>query len=377
MTRSLLQALGMPFQLTSLLFVLACALLLSLAFAVAAGSAGLAISLLALVVVLIWLVQYAYVVLDAAANGLIEMPAASAELLSPFADERGWIHPFLIAATTTSLILNPGLPKWPSALTVALFFPASIAATVISGKALDALNPFAITRVLMGMGSWFALPVFTFLLCAGGCLVIASMNGWLFLRLAVMGLLVLLAYASVGGVLYARRNELGFTPRISPERIDEKQASERLLRRQQWIDSLYQLVLVREHTRAASTARQWLANTEPHELPDDIAALLVAGRTWSQGNSYCQLLRSVISHLLEQQRPALALQVTEAGLSVAAGFAMAEEAAAVALARYALQTSRKKLAATILDNHLAIAGKADTGPALLALQQQLREALRP
>jgi hypothetical protein len=377
MTKSLLHAVGMPFQLASLLFVMVCALILTVAFTIASGSAGLAISLLALVVVLVWLVQYAFIVLDAAANGLAEVPAASAEMLSPFADERGWIHPAIIAATTITLMLNPDLPKWPVVVAAGTIFPASIAATVISGRALDALNPVAISRVIAAMGALYVIPVCVFLLCTLACLWVAGLDFWLFPRLMVMGLLLLCAYACIGGTIHTRHSELGFAARVSSERVAEQMEVQRTQRRQQWIDSLYQLVLVRDHARSASTARQWLAAAAAHELPADVAALLASGRSWNQPKSYCQLLRSVVTQLLEQQQPALALQVTEAALGTAQEFALAQEGAAVALARFALQTSRRRLAATILDNYLAVAGSASPGRDLLALLQQLREALRP
>jgi hypothetical protein len=75
---------------------------------------------------------------------------------------------------------------------------------------------------------------------------------------AILELLLLLAYAGIGGALYLRRFELGFVPRISPERSAERGQRERAAARQQIIDGMYRDLRVRETPRAISAGTAWL-----------------------------------------------------------------------------------------------------------------------
>ena len=101
---------------------------------------------------LVWLTQFAFTLIDDAANGVQETEAATAEMLSPFGDPRCWVHPALAAAVAIALVLQPEIPRLPVLVVGALLFPVSIGAIAISGRARDALNPFAMVRMLRGLG---------------------------------------------------------------------------------------------------------------------------------------------------------------------------------------------------------------------------------
>ena len=111
--------------------------------------------------------------------------------------------------------------------------------------------------------------------------------------IASLQLLLLLVYAAIGGALYERRLELGFEPRISPERAAERVEAERLARRQQFIDGLYKDLRVREAPRAVAeraamagrrTARaSWLAMCMPSSRP------AAAGRNCATIRACCRV----------------------------------------------------------------------------------------
>ena len=86
----LLRALALPFQFTSLLFaaVLSCLL----AFIASSPEVLVAPRLLGFYVLLSWLNKYAFALLDHAANGHVEAPVASVELLGPLGDLRAWVQ---------------------------------------------------------------------------------------------------------------------------------------------------------------------------------------------------------------------------------------------------------------------------------------------
>ncbi len=346
----LLKALRMPFQAASLLFVAMSALLLTLVTSV--GSAIMPLALLAIFLLLVWLTQFAFALIDDAANGAQETAAATAEMLSPFGDPRCWVHPALAAAAALALFLRPEIPRLPVLIAGALLFPVSIGAIAISGRALDAVNPFALVRVLRGLGHYYPLAVLVTALCVLLGVLVAKSPLWSVLQFAALELLVLLAYAFIGGAVFVRRLDLGFEPRVSPERVEMRGEQEREAQRQRMIDGLYRDLRVREPARAIADARSWIEAASPQQLPGDVQAILDAGAHWSEPRGLQLLLRSLIPQLQALKQPTLAFAAVEAGLAAAPTFAPEQEDDAIAAIRYALQTGRKRVAATLLANFM-------------------------
>jgi uncharacterized membrane protein len=367
----LLKALAMPFQAASLLFVAMSALLLTLVTSV--GSAIMPLALLAILLLLVWLTQFAFALIDDAANGVQETTAATAEMLSPFGDPRCWVHPALAAATSLTLYLRPEIPRLPVLATCALLLPVSIGAIAISGRALDALNPFALVRVLRGLGPYYPLAVLFLVLCVAAGVLLTQVGMWSVLRFAALELLVLLGYAFIGGAVYARRLDLGFEPRVSPERVEMRGEQERVAQRQQMIDGLYRDLRVREPARAIADAKRWIEAASPQQLPGDVQAILEAAASWTEPRGLQLLLRSLIPQLQALKQPALAFAAVEAGLAAAPRFSPELESDAIAAIRYASQTGRKRVAASLLTNFMHSSSfKSPPGPELQELCTQLQ-----
>lgn len=362
-----LKILSMPFQAGSLLFVAASSLLLGLIL----GSGNfitVLIGLWALWIILTWLTNYAFRMIDDIANGVREAATATVEMINPFADARSWVHPTLAVALVVLHATQPGLPAAPTLIAAALLFPPSIAASAMSGRALDALNPLAVFAVIRGFGPWYPLAALSTVMCAGlGMLVVRLLEpGWL--SFALLELLLLLAYACIGGVVYQRRIELGFAARISPERRAEAAAQERLKRRQQLLDHLYESLRARDAPRAIDAASLWLRNAESHQLAEDTHALLAAGRQWNEPTQYAQLLLGLMPLLLERQQLALAFAAAEATRAAGGRFVPEKETTAVALVDYALSTGRRRAAQGMLEDFLGSpAGAGPPGPRLASL----------
>jgi hypothetical protein len=370
----LLKVLAMPFQMASLLFVAASSLLLALVTSMGTGLLTTAIlSLFVIWSMLVWLTNFAVRLIDDAANGVRQTSVASAEMLTnPYLDSRCWVHPLLAVALGALHYAYPQLPVWPTLLATALLFPASIGACVISGHALDALNPKLMLRVIHGLGAWYPLLVLHLTLCAMSAVLLAQLLQPGLLLYAGGQLLVLIAYAGIGGVLYERRSELGFEPRVSPERAAQRQENERVARLQVLLDTVYNDLRIRETKRAIGTVRQWLGALPSGELASDVHAILTAGRQWGKLREYPFLLQGLVPVLLELKQPALAYAVAEAGLSTNTSFGAAEENDTAALVGYALATGRRRAATQLLDNYLQRGGaQRDPGPQLAALQARL------
>ncbi len=194
---------------------------------------------------------------------------------------------------------------------------------------------------------------------------------WEFLRLAAAQLLLLLVYAFIGGAIFIRRLDLGFEPLASPEREQGRGEQQHNARRQQMIDGLYTDLRARHAADAATSLRQWIAQATPQQLSGDVRAILDAGARWSEPRGLVQLLRGLIQQLLSMRQPALAFAAVEVAIANAPAFAPEQESDAVAMIRYALQTGRKRLAATLLDNFTGGATNHTPGPELLELRSRL------
>jgi hypothetical protein len=369
----LLKALGMPFHASSLLFVGTTSLILGLVLSVGGIAVMLAIPAMALL--LIWFTQFTFTLIDDAVNGKKETAAASVEMLSPWGDMRCWVHPVLTVLVGAALMLQPQIPRVPVLVACALLFPASLAAIALSGRAFDALNPFALVKVMRGLAQYYVLAVLWVALCVALGILVTRSGMWIFLQLAAQQLLLLLMCAFIGGAVYVRRVELGFEPLVSPERAAQRDELDLSAQRQRMIDTVFGELRVRRQSEAFATVRQWLEKTPPHQLPGDVKVILAAGANWSEKRGFALLLRDLAPLLISLRQPGLAFTAVEAGLAVAPGFTLETESAAVMMIRYALQTGRKRLAATLLANFMTgAAHHGSPGPELLELRDLLQKA---
>jgi hypothetical protein len=335
------------------------------------------LAVFAIWLMLVWLTQYAFKLIDDIANGVTETEAASAEMLSPLGDGRCWVHPALAAAIAASLYLRPEWPRLPVIAAAALFFPASIGAIAMSGRVTDAVNPRALGNVIRGMAHYYVLAVLFVAACTLTGWYLLQIPLWSVLRFAALELLVLLGYAFIGGALFERRLELAFEPRISPERVQQRAQQEHSTERQRFIDALYSDLRVRQSGRAVSNANKWLENAGTEQLRNELQAILDAGRNWPEPRGYALLLRGIIPQLLAMKQLSLALAAAESGLGVAPTFAPETETDATVLIRYAQHTGRKRVARALLQNALqAVAGK-EPGAELRALQSELMDDPTP
>jgi hypothetical protein len=373
----ILKILSMPFQAGSLLFVAGSSLLLGLVL----GSGNLIVILIALAglwVTLVWLTRYAFRMIDDIANGVREAAAADVEMANPFGDPRCWVHPVLALVLLVMHVRWPQLPVAATLIAVALLFPPSIAASAMSGEARDALNPVAVSQVIRGLGPWFLVTT----LSTAACMALAVLTtrlldaGWLYF--AIIELLLLLAYACIGGAVYQRRIELGFAARISPERREEKADRERGMRRQQMLDHLYESLRARDPSRAVDAASMWLREADAHQFATDTQAILSAGPRWNEPRQFAKLLEGLVPMLLARHQHALAFAAADAARTAAGQFVPADEAAAVTLIDYALKTGRRRTAAGLLEDFLkSPRGAATPGPRLAALRDSLRSTPEP
>jgi hypothetical protein len=345
---TLLRALAMPFQFTSLLMVGAIAVAAALAMAVVDAVGMLVV--VPLVFLLSWLNKYAFALLDHAANGERDAPVASLEMLGPFGGARPLVH-VVLAVAVYALADGIGGRWGPWIIGAALLlFPASVGALAMHQRLLDAVSPIALWRTLRGLSLWYLLLLGAMAVCgAGGYLLVRfPLPGPI--RYGLLELLLLCLYALIGGVVYMRRAALGFEPVVSPEWAAERDAVQHERRRQQAIDLIYGAVRVRDAARARAALLSWLDAADGRRLGTDLQVMLAQAAQWPEQRGLQTVARTAVAQLLRKHQQSIALETATTALAHAPDFALDADGDTVALARYAQLCGRRATARALLDN---------------------------
>ena len=366
---TLLRALSMPFHLTSLMFIGLSATLLALLIGTMAGPG--AFGIVGTFFLLSWLNKYAFAQLEQAAHGVSDAPVASVEMLGPFGGVRPWVHPVLAGGVLFLMGIVPDWGRVPLGVAALVLFPSSVGVLAITHRVVDAVNPLALWRVIVGM-SW----TYLLLVAAVGGVIVSGTALWglpvaSVLRFAVLELLLLCMYSLIGGVIFVRRGELGFEPQVSPERAAEKVDSEYARRRQLMMDEVYSVVRVRDGARAGEVLKQWLLESGEQNLHLDVPTILDQAMQFPERRGLPTVARTLISHLLQVKRLSLALTVMETVSAVAGDFTPESEAEVVALAGYAVQAGRRSLARAMIEQWVKYAGDAGLSDAARRLREEL------
>jgi hypothetical protein len=366
---TLLRALSMPFHLTSLLFVGLVAMLLALLWNAAGPMAPIA--LVGTFILVSWLNKYAFAQLEQAAHGETNAPVASVEMLGPFGGVRPWAHPVLAGGVLALMSIASGHGRAVVAIAALLLFPASLGALAVTHQVLDAVNPLALRRVIVGMGWEYLLLVAAVAIVVWCGAALEATPIWAVIRYAVVALMLLCLYTLIGGAIFVRRLELGFEPRMSPERRAEKVEAEYAQRRQVMMDEVYGFVRARDGVRAGDRLKQWLVESGAHHLHADVLAILDLAMQFPERRGLATIARALISHLVRVKRLSLALTVMEIVSNVSADFTPTSEAETVALAAYSVPAGRRSLAREMIERWVRYAGDEGLSDAARKLREEL------
>ena len=226
-----------PLQATGLILIAVLSVVLLIA-----ARAGLTGTLLALLSFFA-LIKYAYVLLERVANGAIEPPVMSLEMISPFDEIESLVHVVLaiLVAGAAIHLRAVGAPWWAAALSVLalVVLPASIAALGLTGSALQALNPWKLWVIVRELRGTYAAILAVVLGYALALYLLARLNLPSLLMLAIGMFACLSAYALIGGALFEARDGLGHEPIHSPERRQGKAGREIERERLRVFDAIY------------------------------------------------------------------------------------------------------------------------------------------
>lgn len=215
---------------------------LSLGFLLAEHSGLLGI-LLALLL-LTWLFNYAYVLLEQIANGTREPPVLAIEMLNPVNEYRPLLQLLIVLVVYGALrLLAYYVSPVPAvALEVLAFIalPASIGALGVGDNFLQAVNPLALWQIVQALRmAYFGIVVLV--LVAGLALsLLASQSllpSWLLIPAAQFAWLSV--FSLIGGCLYEQRQALGHDAIDTPERRTARAQQQLDRERARFIDTIY------------------------------------------------------------------------------------------------------------------------------------------
>ena len=273
--RHLLRAFAMPWNWTSIFFVALSSVLLAV---IETHGPTMAISLIGTFFLAAWFFNYAFEMLEHAANGNTAAPIASVETLSPFQ----W-RPLVTAAICLWIvILGLQLGTSGKAIIVVLLLvqPAFIATLGMGDGLLQAVNPISLWRVIFGMGAYYLLVLAVIGLFAALVIALQMMDLWPVERDALLEFGILTVFAVLGSAVFLRRIEIGFEPRLSPERAMERDEREHLRQLDEILTEAYGQARLKRYERAASIIKSWLSNTDQTNTPGGIDIILKRVGDW-------------------------------------------------------------------------------------------------
>lgn len=265
----------MPWNVTSIIFVTLSSVLLAI---IETHGALVPISLIGTFILASWLFNYAFEMLEHAANGGIAAPIASVETLSPFQ----W-RPLVTAAICYWIVLlGPQLGTTGNAVIIVLWLvqPASIAILGMGDSVLQAVNPLSLGRVIVGMGAYYLLVLALIGLFAALVITLQKADLWPFARYALLEIGILTVFAVLGTAVFLRRIEIGFEPRLSPERAVEHEDREHQRQLDAVLDDAYGQARLKDYERAAATIKRWLSSSDETGIPNDVNVILQRVRDW-------------------------------------------------------------------------------------------------
>lgn len=338
----LLRYLIRPLETTSLLVIGLFAL--GFTFATSGGLYGLIMGFL----MLSWFFKYAYVLLDSTANGVEEPPVLAVEMLNPVDEQR----PLAQLIITTSVAWAAWKLGGTAGIAVAVlgffYLPASIAVLGASSRALEAINPLALTRVIRGLGGYYLLILAVIVVYAIALQFLYRADIWPMLRLALVLFCVLSIFTMLGGALYERRHVLGLEPTHTPERKAERADRERSKERAKALDVIYGEARGGNYMASRDSLLHWMRHEDPDWLERDVRFFFGEARTWQDEKAFIFVSRFLISHLIETGKTGTAVELVSGVLERAPALKLGTASDTVRIASLARAAGKRSLALRVL-----------------------------
>ena len=374
---------GFATDMTTVVAAISFSLGLWLSFS--AGILGLPLLLL----LIPWFAKYLFVILSFAALGRPDVPVLSEELINP-AQARPLFILFLIlvfgAAYWSAARVSQGAEN-AVILSAIFLLPAMIGVVVISDNPFRSLNPLILFRLILSLRLDYAGVAIAF-----GLLPVLF-PGLLALHLPtpvvifVLLYWLLIVFRFLGHGLYLNRAELGIQVINAPEIAAAKADRVAATAHKACLDEVHLYSSAGRYDQAYETVCQHIKEQADTDAAE--AWFLERLLAWENTRVGVRLARGAVSRLLAANNTAAAWRWGERCLRIAPDFSVKSSGEALALAIYAKQAGRKKLAYAVLQPFTQETGEdflardglllalkiATEDPAMLAEAKRLAEII--
>ena len=309
---AILRYLGVPLRTAPLLLIGTFSVLLMTA--VYARFLGIPLAL----IVLSWFSKYSFVLMDRLAEGAVEPPVLSTEMVNPLDEQR----PLILLVMIIGLFYGSNAASYwvghSGALllmvAVAAILPAVVAVQGATSTVVQSLNPRRVLGLIRRLrGDYLVILGFVALVWLFARWIVASSIGDvlpLVLRIALLMYAWLAVFSLIGGVLYERRVDIGLEDVHTPESVaagadDDDAPDERTRDRE--IDRIYAQWRGGAHGNAWNSVLGLVGkSTDPIA---ELRWLYQRAAQWPDGRLADRLARELLPRLLVQRRTGEALDL--------------------------------------------------------------------
>ncbi len=297
-----LGALLIPWRLASLLFIAISAALLALF-----QNKGV-VGIVGSYFLLSWLFKYAFVMLEHVANGRLDAPVVSVEMLGPFEQRPlilvAWCLVLYAAARTLG-----GAGGVALATVLFVMLPAPVAILGLGSGFLQSLNPLTLWRIIRDLGVYY-LGILALILAAVALVfALNGMDAWSILTIAAAEVAVLTIFSAIGGALFGRRLQIGHDPIVSPERQLEKDNLQHIRGLSAMLDDIYNQTRLGKHEVAVARLRQWFAQSDGQRIVSDAHTIQDRVRAWNNADTMALVSQTLVAELNQHGLPEAATSI--------------------------------------------------------------------
>jgi hypothetical protein len=350
---AILRYLAIPLRMAPLLLIGTFSVLLILALQ--ARMLGIPLGL----ILLSWFTKYSFVLMDHIAEGVVEPPVLSMEMVNPLSEQR----PMIMLLLTIGLFYASNAASfWVGErgalvlmIAVGAILPAIVAVQGATGMVAQSLNPRRVLGLIGRLrGDYLLILGFIGLVWLLSRIVLESSIGDalpLVLRIALLMYAWLAVFSLIGGVLFERRLDIGLDDVHTPESIDagdddEEVPDERA--RNKEVDRIYAEWRGGAHANAWKTVLALVSQSK-----DEMAELRWLYRraaSWPDGRLADRLARELLPRLLAKRITGEALDLVRERLRKDARFRPAGSADLLALVHLARAAGDRATARLLLQD---------------------------
>ena len=369
---AILRYLAVPLRMAPLLLIGTFSVLLVVA--VYARFLGIPLAL----IVLSWFSKYSFVLMDRLAEGVVEPPVLSTEMVNPLDEQR----PLILLVMTIGLFYGSNAASyWVGNggslvlfIAVAATLPAVVAVQGATGTVVQSLNPRRVLGLIGRLrGDYLLILGFVALVWLFARWVVASSIGDalpLVVRIALLMYAWLAMFSLIGGVLFERRFDIGLDDVHTPEGVtdDDDAPDERMRDRE--IDRIYAEWRGGAHANAWNTVLGLVGKSS--DPMGELRWLYQRAAQWPDGRLADRLARELLPRLLVQRSTGEALDLVRERLKKDARFRPAGSADLLTLVHLARTAGDRPTARLLLQDF----SKLYPGDAAQAMVDRLNTQLQ-